>query len=248
MKLNFTLAFAMLLTLTGCAGKQKIDKFEKLEPAQALYDEGLKAIELEEYPTAIAKFEQVFFQHPGNKITPKAEIKQAYAHFLNRDYNDTIDVLELFIKLHPRHEEIAYAYYLKALSYYAQISSAELDQSKTINAKKSFEELMNRFPKSKHSRDAALKLDLINDHLAGKEISVARFYLHKNNPIAAINRLETVIKEYDTTSHAPEALYRLVESNLILGLRAEAEKYASILGHNYPKNKWYRKSYQLLKN
>jgi outer membrane protein assembly factor BamD len=172
---------------------------------------------------------------------------QAYSLYVAGEYDEAIDVLDIFIKLHPRHEDIAYAYYLKALSNYVQISSVLLDQSRTRYAKESLEELMRRFPGTKYAIDAALKIDLVNDHLAGKEMSVGRYYLKRKNPIAAIKRFQNVIEEYQTTSHAEEALYRLVESNVMLGLKDEAEKYAAVLSHNYPSGSWLHNARNLLK-
>jgi outer membrane protein assembly factor BamD len=171
---------------------------------------------------------------------------QAYSLYLAGEYDEAIDVLDMFIKLHPMNIDIAYAYYLKALSYYMQISNIALDQSKTTLAKEGFEDVIKRFPGTKYAIDSALKIDLVNDHLAGKEMDIGRYYLHKKNPIAAIKRFQNVVDNYQTTSHVPEAFYRIVESYLLLGLANEAEKYASVLGHNYQDNKWYKYSYELI--
>jgi len=189
----------------------------------------------------------VFFQHPGNEITPQAELIQAYALYLAGEYDDVVDVLDIFIKLHPRHEDVAYAYYLKALANYVQISSVLLDQSRTRYAKEDFEELINRFPGTKYALDSALKIDLVNDHLAGKEMLVGRYYLKKKNPVAAVRRFQIVIDKYDTTSHAEEALYRLVETNIMLGLKGEAAKYVAVLEYNYPQGSWVHNARNLLK-
>jgi outer membrane protein assembly factor BamD len=231
--------------LVSCASKIKDD--EKVVPATELYDAALEKLNQGEYKTASVEFEKVFFQHPGNKITPQSELMQAYSLYLAREYDEVVDVLDIFIKLHPRHEYIAYAYYLKALANYAQVSSVKLDQSKTRYARSGLEEVIQRFPGSKYAIDASLKIDLVNDHLAGKEMLVGRYYLQKRNPIAAIRRFQEVIEKYDTTSHIQEALYRLVESNMMLGLVEEAKKYAAVLRHNYPNNIWDKHSNYLLK-
>jgi outer membrane protein assembly factor BamD len=232
--------------LSSCANK-KMDE-DLIVPAPELYNNGLVLLEKQKYSKAAEEFSRIFYQDPGNKMTPQAELMQSYSLFLAGQYEEAIDVLDSFIKLHPMHEDIAYAYYLKALSYYMQISNVQLDQSRTFLAKKSFEDVTTLFPKTKYSIDAALKIDLVNDHLAGKEMDVGRYYLRQNNPIAAINRFQLIVDNYQTTSHIPEALYRLVESYLMLGLSDEAKKYAAVLGHNYPDSTWYKYCYSLINN
>ncbi len=233
----------IIFSLSSC--KSKLQD-EEIVPPQESYDLGVEELEKGQYKKASEHFERVFFQHPGNDITPKAELMQAYALYLGGEYDDSSDVLDVFIKLHPRHQDVAYAYYLKALANYVQISSVKLDQSRTRYAKESFQEVINRFPNTKYAIDAALKIDLVNDHLAGKEMLVGRYYLAKKNPIAAIKRFQTVIDQYDTTSHAQEALYRLVEINLMLGLKNEALKYSQVLDYNYPDGTWNQQSKSLL--
>jgi len=247
--MNTIRSFAFILVaafaLTAC--KTKLIDDEAITPAAELYNAGVEKLEAGNYQKAALEFEKVFFQHPGNSLTPKAELMQAYSLYLDSEYDEAVDVLDVFIKLHPRHEGIAYAYYLKALANYTQISNVKLDQSRTRYAKAGLNEVMTRFTGSKYAIDAALKIDLVNDHLAGKEMLVGRYYLKKNNPIAAITRFQVVVDEYDTTTHVVEALHRLVETNLMLGLRGEAEKYANVLKHNYPDSQWYQYSQRLLK-
>jgi outer membrane protein assembly factor BamD len=242
---HFVLIALASLFLVSCASKIKDD--EKVVPATELYDAALTQLDKGEHKKAATGFEKIFFQHPGNKITPQAELMQAYSLYLAREYDEVVDVLDIFIKLHPRHEYIAYAYYLKALANYAQISSVKLDQSRTRYARAGLEEIIQRFPGSKYAIDAALKIDLVNDHLAGKEMLVGRYYLQKRNPVAALRRFQEVVEKYDTTSHIQEALYRLVESNMMLGLVDEAKKYATVLKHNYPDTIWDKHSNYLLK-
>lgn len=234
-----------LISLAACQSKSK--DADKIIPAQELYNLGIKELEAKNYGKAASAFEKVFFQHPGNKITADAELMQAYSLYLDGEYDEVGDVLDIFLKLHPRHKDVAYAYYLKALANYVQISNVKLDQSRTRYAKQGLEEVISRYPGSKYAIDAALKIDLVNDHLAGKEMLVGRYYLKKRNPIAAIKRFQTVVEEYETTTHITEALHRLVESNLMLGLPNEAKKYANVLEHNYPKSKWAVFSKNLLK-
>lgn len=247
--MNFTKALfpIIILSLLLSSCKSKKNDNDDVIPAQESYSNGIKELEAGEYKKASAQFEKVFFQHPGNSITPQAELMQAYSLYLASEYEEAADILDMFIKLHPRHADIAYAYYLKALANYVQISDVRLDQSKTNHAREGLEEVMARFPGSKYAIDAALKIDLVNDHLAGKEMFVGRYYLNKKNPIAAMKRFQIVVENYNTTSHAPEALYRLVESNVMLGLVDEARKYAGVLVHNYPDSQWRKYSDNLLK-
>ncbi|MDG1436806.1 MAG: outer membrane protein assembly factor BamD [Rickettsiaceae bacterium] len=233
------------LTLVSC--KSKIIEEEQITPPSELYNSALNLLEEGKYKESSMEFEKVFYQHPGNKITPNAELMQAYTLYKANEFDEAIDVLDIFIKLHPRNENIAYAYYLQALSNYAQISNVRLDQSKTRFAKEGLQEVIERFPGSKYAIDAALKIDLVNDHLAGKEMTVGRYYLKKKNPVAAIKRFQAVVEKYNTTSHIQEALYRMVESNLMFGLVDEAKKYSSVLKHNYSSSVWAQYSEDLLK-
>ena len=240
----FFIMLVVSLAITGCKSKKKDDDF--ITPGPELYSNAIKLLEKNKNSEAAEEFGKIFFQHPGDELTPQAELMQAYALYLAGEYDEAVDVLDMFIKLHPMNVDIAYAYYLKALSYYMQISNVALDQSKTTLAKESFEDVIKRFPGTKYALDSALKIDLVNDHLAGKEMDVGRYYLKKKNPIAALNRFQNVVDNYQTTSHIPEALYRIVESYMLLGLTTEAEKYASVLGYNYTDNKWYKHSYELI--
>jgi outer membrane protein assembly factor BamD len=240
----FSVLLAIGFFLTGCKSK-KTDN-DAVTPISELYNSGVALLQKQKYLKASDEFGKVFYQHPGNEFTPQAELMQAYSLFLASQYDEAVDVLDVFITLHPAHEDIAYAYYLKALSYYMLISNVSLDQSRTFLAKKSFEEVISKFPKTKYAIDASLKIDLVNDHLAGKEIAVGRYYLNEKNPIAAINRFQQVVDNYQTTSHTAEALYRLVEGYIMLGLPSEAKKYASVLGYNYPNSSWYSYAYKLV--
>lgn len=248
MKSSFICVISVvILSVVASSCKSKISD-EKVIPESELYSRGLKFLDQKKYDKASEEFEKIFFQHPGKEITAQAELMQAYSLYLNGKYDEATDILDVFIKLHPRHSDIAYAYYLKALSNYNQIADVELDLSRATNAKKSFEDVIKLFPDTKYATDASLKLDLINDTLAAKSILIGRYYLKRSNPIAAIPRFQSVIRgDFQTTAHAPEALYRLVEANLMLGLQDEAQKYAAILGHNYPQSDWYKYSYDLLK-
>jgi outer membrane protein assembly factor BamD len=170
----------------------------------------------------------------------------AFANYQSNKYDEAINALDRFIQLHPGHKDVAYAYYLRAISYYEQISDVGRDQNMTWLALQALENVVRRFPESRYSRDAILKLDLARDHLAGKHMEIGRFYLKKGEYLAAINRFRTVIKDYQTTTHVPEAMLRLVESYLALGVTEEAQATAAVLGYNYPGSAWYADSYVLL--
>jgi len=247
MKLTQYIFTFIVLSFLCSSCKSKKNDDDTIIPARDLYQTALLHMDSGKYEKAAEEFEKVFFQHPGDDITPQAEIMQAYALYLDAKYEEAVDVLDTFIKLHPMNVDISYAYYLKALSYYMQISDVRLDQSRTTMAKESFEEVIKRYPGTRYAIDSALKIDLVNDHLAGKEMEIGRFYIKKNNPIAAIKRFQEVIDHYQTTSHVPEALYRLVESCMMLGLKEDAMKYAAVLGHNYPESSWYKHSYGLMR-
>lgn len=244
MKSNFLYSALWLmiaaLAVSGCS-KNKFDS-DAVEPIESLYKKGSDLLEQGKYQKAAEAFEQVFFQHPGNIETPRSELMQAYSLYLAGEYGEAQDVLEMFIKLHPVHENIAYAYYLRGLASYAQISNVKFDQSATGHAQEYFKELITKFPATKYATDAQMKMDLIKDHLAGKEMLVGRFYLKDNNPIAAIKRFQIVITEYPYTIHVEEALYRMVESTSMLGLTDEAKKYLEVLHYNYPEGKWYERA------
>ena len=241
----YVVSIIVVALITSSCKTKMLD--DAVIPEGELYSRGLNFLDQKKYDKASGEFEKIFFQHPGKGITAQAELMQAYSLYLDGKYDEAIDILDLFIKLHPRHSDIAYAYYLKALSNYNQIADVELDLSRATNAKKSFEDVIKLFPDTKYAIDASLKLDLINDTLAAKNILIGRYYLTRGNPIAAIPRFQSVIHgDFQTTAHAPEALYRLVEANLMLGIRDEAQKYAATLGYNYPESDWYKYSYDLL--
>jgi outer membrane protein assembly factor BamD len=241
---NLILLCFVSAMMSSCKSKKMND--EAIQPAKLIYHEGQELIEAGKYKKAAESFERVYFQHPGSNITPYAELMEAYSLFLDTKYEDASDVLDNFIKIHPLHEDIVYAHYLKGLAEYMQISRAELDQTATANAESAFKELITKFPSTKYAIDASLKIDLVYDHLAGSEMDVGRYYLHVNNPISAITRFQNVIQNYGTTEHVPEALYRMVESYMILSLKPEAEKYGAVLGHNYNDSKWYKRAHKLL--
>ena len=239
------LLLALILGLGGCTQK-KPEYIER--PVETLYNEAMDALLSEEYELAVGKFDEVERQHPYSAWATKAQLMSAYTYYLNNGYDDAIVALNRFIQLHPTNKDVAYAFYLKGLSYYEQISDVARDQKMTSLALSTLDELIKRFPKSKYSRDASLKMDLTRDHLAGKEMEIGRYYHSQKHYLAAINRFKKVIDDYQTTTHVPEALHRLTEAYLAIGVNEEARKTAAVLGHNFPGSEWYLDSYRIMGN
>lgn len=231
----------------GCAlGTEKKEYVE--EPVEDLYNAAIDLMLEEKFSSSTEKFDEVERQHPYSVWATKAQLMAAYAYYQANRYDEAIVALDRFIQLHPANKDISYAYYLKALSYYEQISDVARDQKMTQLALASLRELVNRFPNSKYSRDAKLKLDLTYDHLAGKEMEIGRYYHSQGQYLGAINRFKIVVDKYQTTTHVPEALHRMTEAYYALGLPSEARKTAAVLGHNYPGSEWYIDSYEMMEN
>jgi outer membrane protein assembly factor BamD len=240
------LAAAALLGAAACSSSDD-DKYVE-RPVEQIYNSAVDALTSERYVMAAKEFDEVDRQHPYSVWATKAQLMSAYANYQNNKYDDAIVGLDRFIQLHPSNRDVAYAYYLKALCYYEQISDVQRDSKMTELALKAFDEVVRRFPETSFARDARLKIDLTYDHLAGKEMEVGRFYLTRGMYVGAINRFRVVVDKYQTTSHVPEALHRLVECYLALGLTEEARKMAAVLGHNFPGSAWYSDSYALVEN
>ncbi|WP_020592588.1 outer membrane protein assembly factor BamD [Kiloniella laminariae] len=238
------LALAMVATLAACSSDDKPEYVER--PVEELYSSANNALKAEEYKDAARLFDEVERQHPYSVWASKAQLMAAYAHYSDNKYDDAIAALDRFIELHPGNRDTPYAYYLKGLCYYEQISDVTRDQKMTREALTALRDVVRRFPETEYSRDAQLKIDLATDHLAGKQMTIGRYYLQRQEYLAAINRFRTVIGEYQTTTHVPEALHRLVEAYLALGVIDEAQATAAVLGHNFPGDRWYQDSYALL--
>tara|TARA_B100000676_G_scaffold240355_1_gene241286 strand:- start:2053 stop:2889 length:837 start_codon:yes stop_codon:yes gene_type:complete len=238
------LAIPILLGFTACTSNEEKAYIER--SVNTLYNQAVDALEAGDFFEASKYFDEVERQHPYSIWATKGKLLSAYANYEAGKYDDAIMGLDRFIQLHPGNKDTAYAYYLKALSFYEQITDVSRDQLATEKALKALRDVIRRYPRTKYARDARLKVDLTRDHLAGKEMSIGRFYLIKKEYIAAINRFRRVVKQYQTTTHTPEALHRLVEAYTAIGLRNEAKKAASVLGHNYPGSEWYTDSYKLM--
>ena len=241
---NVIAACGLALLLAACSSDDKPAYVER--PVSELYNSAQDLLDAKEYQKSAEAFDEVERQHPYSVWATKATLMSAYAYYQDNKYDDAITALDRFISLHPANPDVPYAYYLKALSYYEQISDVGRDQQMTQHAMDSLDDVIRRFPDSQYARDAKLKKDLTVDHLAGKEMSVGRYYQDRGEYLAAINRFKMVLDKYQTTTHVPEALARLTESYLALGLEGEAKRTASVLGHNFPDSPWYEESYDLL--
>lgn len=240
----------LCLTLSACGGKKDDDDKamkDKELPVEQLYNQAADQLDAGQYAEAAKGFNEVDRQYPYSEWATQAQLMTAYSYYQDLNYNEAIAALDRFIQLHPGSKDIDYAYYLRALSYYEQITDVRRDQDMTKKAMESLDAIIERFPNSRYARDAQLKKDLTRDHLAGKEMDIGRYYQKQGIYPAAIKRYQTVIKEYQTTTHTPEALFRIVEINRALALDAEAARVAAILGYNYPGSIWYKEAYALMK-
>ena len=250
MKIIKKLIICSLLILSSCSKSNdnivSVIEGDSLETQMIIaYKEGLQALEEQDVFYAVKKFNEAELLYPQSPWAAKSALMSAYAWWSQGYYSDTIDELKRFIKLYSNHDNLDYAYYLLAMSYYDSIIDEKKDLKPLIEAKKNFKIVIEKFPDTDYSLDAKYKLDLIEDNLAAKEIYIARHYIKKQKWIAAINRLQNILKFYDETIYVEEALHRLVEIHYILGLEIEAKKYATTLGYNYKSSEWYKKSYKV---
>jgi outer membrane protein assembly factor BamD len=244
LRLSRAVCGALLLALAACGSDDEEEYVER--PVEELYNEGLDNLHAGENDDAATFFDEVERQHPYSTWATRAQLMAAYAHYREARYDDALNAIDRFLSLHPGHPSAPYAYYLRALCHYEQIADVTRDQKNTELALSALSEVVRRYPESSYARDAQLKIDLTNDHLAGKDMEIGRFYLKRGEYQAAINRFRRVIERYQTTTHVPEALHRLTEAYLALGIVDEAQTAAAVLGHNYPGSEWYADSYLLL--
>lgn len=215
-------------------------------PVEQLYNEARDQLGRRNYSEAIQGFEEVDRQHPYSEWARRSLLMSAYSQYQQNKYEDAIAGAQRFTALYPGNESAVYAYYLIAICYFEQIVDVGRDQRMTELALASLNELVQRYPQSEYARDARLKIDMTQDQLAGKEMEIGRYYLREGQQLGAIGRFRRVIDVYQTTTHVPEALHRLVEANLSMGLVDEATKVGAVLGYNYPGSEWYEASYRLL--
>ena len=237
------LAALLLLALAGCASHKKPVAAAAPLPVDELYNHGVEALNAERYQTAADQFTSVQQNYPYSAWATKAQLMQGYTQYRQLDYTGALDTLNHYIQLHPAAPDIAYAYYLRALCYYEQIEGIRRDQQDTLDAIAALRQVVDRFPASPYARDARLKIDLARDRLAGHEMSIGIYYENQHLYTAAIGRFQRVVEDFQTTNHVAEALHRLVECYLRLGMRAQALKTAAVLGYNYPGSSWYADTY-----
>jgi outer membrane protein assembly factor BamD len=240
---KIVLLFALFFLITGCA---ETDDPYVDRSVEDLYTIAMNLFEEGKHQKAAKAFAEVERQHPYSNWALKAQIMSAYCFYEAKKYDEATEAFNTFIQLHPSHGDVPYAYYMIGLCHYEQIPIVERDQKPCEKALAHFTEVITRFPQSDYAKDSKFKIDLVRDHLAGKEMDVGRFYLKRGSYLAAVNRFKTVVEQYETTSHVPEALHRLVESYVALGLKDQAQASAAVLGHNYPTTDWYKDSFALL--
>jgi len=244
-------AVTALVPLTaGCSliggGKGPSDTGYIARDAESLYAAAKDKLDAGDARVAAALFDEVERQHPYSPWARRAQLMSAFSYYVQRDYNKSIETAQRFLSIHPGNKDAPYAYYLISLGYYEQITDVDRDQKITQQALTALNDVQRRYPDSQYAADARLKIDLVNDHLAGKEMEIGRFYERSGKWLAASLRFRTVTEKYQQTSHTPEALYRLVETYLALGIPEEAQKAAAVLGANYPGDEWYQKAFKLM--
>lgn len=244
------------LGLGGCDALDSINPFaEKYKPevipdvpADKLYSEGLAKMEDKDYEGAAKKFGELDKAYSYSDWSRKALLMTAYANYEGAKYDDAINASKRYLQRHPASKDAAYAQYLMAMSHYKQIPDVTRDQDRSEKALAGLQELVQKYPTSEYASDAKSKIQITRDQLAGKEMEVGRFYLERRNFPAAINRFRDVVSKYQTTRHAEEALERLTEAYMALGLTQEAQTAAAVLGHNFPDSPWYKDAFALLQN
>jgi outer membrane protein assembly factor BamD len=236
-----------LLITTGCArNRARVDTQYVARDVSTLYHAGKERLDKSRFEESALLFDEVERQHPYSPWARRAQLMSAFSYYGARDYTKAIQSAQRFLSIHPGNRDAPYAYYLIALSYYEQITDVKLDQKITDQARDALGELTRRYPNSRYAADARLKLDLVSDQLAGKEMDVGRFYQRRKQWLSATLRFRKVIDTYQTTTHVPEALNRLVESYLALGIPEEARRAAAVLRANYPDSPWYARAFAQL--
>ena len=235
------------VALAGCDmfGPTKL-KEETIVPPETLYAAAIKDMDNQRYVTAVANLERLERQHPYSEYTEKAKLMQVYGNYRIGKFDEAILAADRYVALYPSSKEVPYVLYLKGNSYFGQITDITRDQQISKNAIDTYSLLISNYPKSDYAKDAREKLIVAYDQMAGKEMSVSRYYLGNGQYAAAINRFQVVIEQWQTSTHIEEALYRLTEANLSLGLVGEAQTAAAVLGHNYPSSSWYKQAVDLL--
>jgi outer membrane protein assembly factor BamD len=247
-----SLATALLVTAPAAHAADAAKKQSKennryvARDVETLYNAAKNQLDKKRYKIAALLFDEVERQHPYSVWARRAELMSAFSHYLAQDYPESIDAANRFLSIHPGNKDAPYAMYLVAVDYYEQINDVNRDQKTSQEALDAMGELIRRYPDTAYASDARLKVDLINDHLAGREMDIGRFYQRRSEWLASVYRFRKVVDTYQTTSHVPEALLRLTESYLELGVPEEARKSAAVLGANFPGTDWYMRAYTLI--
>ncbi|MFO0989562.1 MAG: outer membrane protein assembly factor BamD [Alphaproteobacteria bacterium] len=240
------LALAAALAVAACSSTPKEEDIVIEGSVEDLYNRATDLLEADKYKEAARFYNEVDRQHPYSTWASRAQLMAAFSYYKDREYETAISALNRFIRLHPSHRDIAYAYYLKALCYFEQVRDVKRDQTPSEEALKAFDEVVKRFPDSRYAQDSRNKIILVQDHLAGHEMDVGRWYQRNGRFIAAVNRYKVVVDKFQTSRQVPEALHRMTESYTALGLTDEARRVAAVLGHNYPSSEWYFDTYELV--
>ncbi|MCF8478601.1 MAG: outer membrane protein assembly factor BamD [Pseudolabrys sp.] len=236
-------------SLGACSSWFNKDDLPPDEPADRLYNEGLYLLNVKNDPKgAVKKFEEVDRQHPYSELARKSLIMSAYSSYTARAYDECVTSAKRYIALHPGSPDSAYAQFLIGSSYFDEIPDITRDQARTEKALAALEEVSRKYPTSEYALSAKQKIEIARDQLAGKEMQIGRYYLDKKDYTGAINRFKVVVTQYQTTRHVEEALERLTEAYMSLGIVEEAQTAAAVLGHNFPDSKWYEHAYKLVKN
>lgn len=247
---KFAAVGLMAVILAACSGGGLFGppklREEPVIPAATLYQGALNDMDRQYYQTAIKKLEQLDRQHPRDALAEKSKLMQVYAHYRIGKYDQAILAADRFLALYPNGKDVPYVLWLKGTSYFGQIKDITRDQQLSRDAIDTYNLLISNHPRSEYATDAKEKLLVAFDQLAGKEMSVGRYYLGNGQYTAAINRFREVVERWQTSTHIEEALYRLTEGYLLLGLTNEAMSAAAVLGHNYPSSDWYKRSFELL--
>jgi outer membrane protein assembly factor BamD len=243
------IALALLLPAGGCSLLQKEDELIADDPADRLYNEGLYLLNnKKDYKAAAKKFDEVDRQHPYSEWARKSLLMSAYAYYEAKEYEDCINSAKRFVTLHPGSSDAAYAQYLVGSSYYDQILDISRDQQRSEKAITALDEVVRKYPDTEYAISAKKKIEMARDQIAGKEMEIGRYYMKKRDFTGAINRFKVVVTQYQTTRHVEEALMRLTEAYLSLGILPEAQTAAAVLGHNFPDSSWYKEAYGLVRS
>lgn len=250
-RISRVVACALLaLALAGCSGFNLFGppklREEAIVPEASLYQQALNSMDNQRYLTAIELLEQLERQHPRGQLSEETKLMLVYANYRIGKFNEAIAAADRYLAIYPNGKDAAYVYWLKGTSYYAQIKDITRDQKISQDAIETYTQLIRAFPQSEYAKDAQDKLKVAYDNIAGKEMSVGRYYQGNRQYAAGIKRFRVVVEQYQTSTHIEEALYRLTESYLALGLVSEARTAAAVLGHNYPSSEWYQRAFDLL--